>query len=113
MTSIIVLYLGVGVLMTFLGLPLWRGLVQPNRWYGLRLSATLGSTSTWYAANARFGRILAIIGVAIVVAAGTALAAGWTGMGTVIILAVTALVGVAAASISGVLIARSAAARVP
>ncbi len=113
MTAIVVLYLGLGVLMTFLGLPLWRALVPPNRWYGLRLPATMGSPSVWYAANARFGRMLAINGIAIIAAAGIALAAGWTGISTVIVLAAVVLAGVAGASIAGILVARSAAARAP
>ena len=111
MVSIVVLYLGLGVLMTFLGLPLWRALVPRNRWYGLRLPATLGNPAVWYAANARFGRILSIVGVATIAAAAVALMAGWTTVATVITLGVVVITGVAIASVAGVRTARMAAER--
>ena len=111
MVSIVVLYLGLGVLMTFLGLPLWRALVPRNRWYGLRLPATLGNPVVWYAANARFGRILSIVGVATIAAAAVALMAGWTTVATVITLGVVVITGVGIASVAGVRTARMAAER--
>lgn len=106
MYPIVVLYLGLGVLMVFLGMPLWRALVPPNRWYGLRLPATLGKPSVWYAANARFGRLLTIVGAAIMTAAAVALIAGWTTVTTVITLGALVIAGVAAASVGGSIAAR-------
>lgn len=106
MYPIVVLYLGIGVLMVFLGLPLWRALVPPNRWYGLRLRATLAEPVIWYAANARFGRLLTIVGAATIAAAAVALIAGWTTVATVITLGVVVIAGVAVASIAGSLTAR-------
>ena len=111
MATIVVLYLGLGVLMAFLGMPLWRGLVPPNRWYGLRMPSTLGSPSAWYAANARFGRLLTIVGAATIAAATVALAAEWTTMATVITLGAVVITGVAIASVAGLRTARVAVGR--
>ena len=106
MATIIVFYLGLGVLLTFAGLPLWRGLVPPNRWYGVRLTQTLNDPPTWYAANARFGRILAIVGIGLSIAAGSALAARWTTPGAAFVLAAVVVIGVLWASLAAVATAR-------
>ncbi|MGC8763896.1 MAG: SdpI family protein [Acidobacteriota bacterium] len=41
-----------------LGLPLARGKVRPNGFYGFRTRTTLGSEEAWYTVNAFYGRCL-------------------------------------------------------
>ncbi len=106
MTSIVVLYLGIGILLTFLGIPLWRGLVPPNRWYGVRVSATMADVPVWYAANARFGRTMTIVGIAVALAAAVALALGWTTPTAATILAAVVIGGVVLAGFDAVAVAR-------
>lgn len=106
MTAIVVLYLGLGVLLTFLGIPLWRGFIPPNRWYGVRLPAERADVPTWYAANARFGRTLTIVGAALTSAAAVALAARWTTMESAIILALGVIAGVVVAHVAAMVLAR-------
>ena len=59
----------VGLLLLVLGWPMAARRVRPNRWYGLRVPATLADERVWYAANAVAGRDMMILGVAIVVVA--------------------------------------------
>jgi hypothetical protein len=59
---------GLGLLTVIVAIPLARR-VPPNRWYGLRVPATLADNEVWYAANQRTGRDLAWLGLALVVVA--------------------------------------------
>ena len=59
----------VGLLMIGLSIPLMRRRVGPNRLYGLRVAETLESEEVWYEANARSGRDLLWLGVAILLLA--------------------------------------------
>jgi uncharacterized membrane protein len=45
-----------------LGIPLWVGMVPPNRFYGVRTAATLADESLWYAVNRAAGRDMVIVG---------------------------------------------------
>ena len=56
--------------MVFLGVavPLIRKKVPPNRFYGLRTSATLADEAVWYEANARAGRDVFRLGLLVAVA---------------------------------------------
>ncbi len=51
-----------GMLLLALGIPLMRGMVGPNRWYGYRNRATTGEERLWYAVNAATGTHLMITG---------------------------------------------------
>jgi hypothetical protein len=106
MTAIVVLYLGLGILLTFLGIPLWRGLIPPNRWFGVRLPSTMADVPSWYAANARFGRTMTLIGIPIAIAAGAALAARWTTPAIAAMLAAGVIGGVVVAGIDAARVAR-------
>jgi uncharacterized membrane protein len=59
----------VGVLYIGLGIPLLRGRVPPNGFYGWRTKKTLSDEKIWYAVNRVTGRDLIIGGVAVVVTA--------------------------------------------
>lgn len=58
------LYLLSGLLCIGLALPLIRGRVPTNRWYGFRTSKTLFDETTWYKANAYAGQKLLQFGLA-------------------------------------------------
>lgn len=45
------------------GWPLATRRVRPNRWYGLRVPATLADERVWYDANAVAGRDMMVLGV--------------------------------------------------
>ncbi len=62
----------IGVASLILGWPLARRRVPPNRWYGVRVPATLSAPRIWYEANAvcgdelvRLGLVLLVIAVAL------------------------------------------------
>jgi len=50
-----------------LGIPLWVAMVRPNRFYGLRTTATLRDEALWYAANRATGRDLVVMGFVLLV----------------------------------------------
>jgi hypothetical protein len=58
-----------GLVFALLGVPLARGEVPPNRWYGFRTAKTLSDPSIWYAANRAQGIDLCIGGIVAAVAA--------------------------------------------
>lgn len=45
-----------------LGIPLWVGMVPPNRYYGVRNAGTLADEAIWYAVNRAAGRDLVAVG---------------------------------------------------
>ena len=55
-----------GVLFIALGIPLLRGWVRPNFWYGCRTEKTLSDEKVWYAVNRVTGRDLAAGGIALI-----------------------------------------------
>jgi uncharacterized membrane protein len=57
-----VMFVGIGLLILLLGVPLAQRRVRPNRWYGLRLPATFADKSVWYDANAATGRDMIVLG---------------------------------------------------
>jgi hypothetical protein len=57
-----VMFVGAGLLLMLLAVPLARRRVRPNRWYGLRLRATFADERIWYDANAASGREMAVFG---------------------------------------------------
>ena len=62
MTPHALLLLTATLLIVF-AVPLWMRMVPPNRFYGVRTSATLGDEQRWYAVNASAGFDLLISGI--------------------------------------------------
>lgn len=60
------IFTAVGLLSVGLGVPLLRGRVRPNSWYGCRTEKTLSDEEVWYAVNRVTGRDLVACGVALV-----------------------------------------------
>lgn len=71
------IFLGTGLLITGLGIPLWRRRIGPNTFYGVRVAATFKDEWVWYEANARGGRDLVITGA--IVALASIVIAAWPG----------------------------------
>lgn len=71
------LYLVVSLLLFVLGIPLWRGLVPPNWWYGFRTPSTVKHKHIWYPVNRVTGVWMTVVGP---VTALTALAVYWAGL---------------------------------
>jgi len=64
-----VAFILIGLLFIGLSIPIMRGRVPPNRWYGLRIKATLDNPNVWYPANAYAGKLFCATGVITAVAA--------------------------------------------
>ncbi len=60
------LFTAVGLLFVGLGVPLLRGRVRPNSWYGCRTEKTLSDEKVWYAVNRVTWRDLVAAGIAVV-----------------------------------------------
>lgn len=60
-----ILLVVVGLLIIVLAIPLAQRRVPPNRWYGIRLPSTLADEGVWYAANARAGRDMIVVGTVV------------------------------------------------
>lgn len=71
MLFVSLMFVGVGILLAGLAVPLVRRRVPPNPIYGLRVPATFADEGVWYDANQRSGHDLLALGVAL---AGLALA---------------------------------------
>ena len=56
----------IGPILILVSIPLIFRWIPPNRFYGLRIPATLGNASIWYDANALSGRHLFELGLAMV-----------------------------------------------
>jgi uncharacterized membrane protein len=69
MLPLVFLFLLVGLLMIALALPLIRGKVPPNSWYGFRIRLTLEDPEIWYPANRRGGCLLLVVGLVTIAAA--------------------------------------------
>jgi uncharacterized membrane protein len=65
-TKATLLFSLVGVLCIGLGIPLLRGRVRPNSWYGCRTQKTLSDEKIWYAVNRVTGRDLIITGIMLI-----------------------------------------------
>jgi uncharacterized membrane protein len=63
--SLFILLVVIGPLIVALAIPLAHRRVPPNRWYGIRLPSTLADEELWYAANARAGRDMIIVGAVV------------------------------------------------
>ena len=71
-----IMFLGQGLLLMALSVPLIRGRVKPNSFYGLRTPKSLSNERIWYPANRAGGRALFTAGGAIVLASIGVLMAG-------------------------------------
>lgn len=63
------LFVGAGLLITALAIPMWLRLIGPNPWYGFRTPKTRSDERIWYEANAYAGRLLALTGLIVVATA--------------------------------------------
>ncbi|ANH67390.1 SdpI family protein [Mitsuaria sp. 7] len=52
------------VVLAVAAIPMWQGLVPPNRTTGFRVAATLADPELWYAINAVVGRNLLALAIA-------------------------------------------------
>jgi len=66
---LIVIFVITGLLFIGLSIPMIRGKVLPNKWYGFRVKETLENPDIWYPANAYAGKLLCATGIIMVVAA--------------------------------------------
>lgn len=62
-------YVGAGVLLVALSIPLIQRRIKPNPFYGFRVTKAYSSEQTWYDVNAYAGKWLLGAGVAIVMVA--------------------------------------------
>jgi hypothetical protein len=69
MATLLALYVGAGLLLSVLAVPLIRCKVRPNNWYGFRVRQTLADPDIWYAANAYAAKYLLVVGVITVLTA--------------------------------------------
>ncbi len=68
-TLLLLLFVGSGLVLIGLAIPLMQRRVKPNYWYGFRTRRTLSDPHIWYAVNEHAGKRLLISGVITVVAA--------------------------------------------
>jgi len=73
MTLLIILFILSGVFFTALGVPMLRGWIPPNSFYGFRTPATITDPALWYPANRYAGRRMIEAGIVLALAS-TALA---------------------------------------
>ena len=68
-TGTLLTFVFVGVLFIAIAVPLMRGMVKPNPWYGFRTPKTLNNPDLWYKVNAYSGRLFLGQGVMLALAA--------------------------------------------
>ena len=77
--------------------------MPPNRWYGVRLRATLSNPAVWYEANAVCGDDLVRLGlVLLVVALGLNFVSGLPELGYIVICTAVFLAGSIRATVRGI-----------
>ncbi len=64
-------YMATGIMFCLISVPLIKGRIPRNRWYGFRMPKTLRSDSVWYPVNAYSGKCLYVSGL--IIAAGSLL----------------------------------------
>jgi uncharacterized membrane protein len=69
MEILFVMYLGAGLLLAGLSIPLILKKIKPNGLYGFRVPQTLDNPKVWYEVNQYSGKWLLVGGIAIVIAA--------------------------------------------
>lgn len=56
MQTLLLVFVGGGILLALISLPLIVGKVKPNPWYGFRVPTTLKNPEIWYAVNKHFAQ---------------------------------------------------------
>src|SRR5438094_548962 len=69
MTLLLVIFVLSGLLLVALAIPLIRGKVGPNSWYGFRVPQTLGDPNVWYPVNRYAAKGMLWLGLATCAAA--------------------------------------------
>ena len=70
MITLLVMYVVFGLLLIVLAIPMLRGKVPPNPWYGFRVPSTLSDPTRWYKATGDAGRRLPLTGLITAASAG-------------------------------------------
>ena len=68
-TTTAVLFIVSGILLIIVAIPMIRGKVKPNAWYGFRMPITQKSDEMWYPSNAYAGKGLVVAGVIVILKA--------------------------------------------
>lgn len=69
MSTLLIVFIGSGLLLILISLPLLWGKIPPNPLYGFRVRATLENPAIWYPANRYAAKCLIWTGAVIVAAA--------------------------------------------
>lgn len=69
MITLLVTYVGAGLLLALLSVPLIQKRIGPNNWYGVRIPQTLNNPEVWYDVNAFVAWRLFAVGILMIVAA--------------------------------------------
>jgi uncharacterized membrane protein len=95
----------VSAVIAVLGMPLWVGMVPPNRFYGVRVAATLADEAVWYAVNKAAGRDMVAVGAVMLVLSTSLLKSDIGGVAYAVLMSAVLVAG--AAFILGVGMART------
>jgi hypothetical protein len=66
MLLLTLLFVGMGILLIALAIPLIQGRVKPNWYYGFRTPRTVNNPDLWYPANAYAGKLLVGFGIVVI-----------------------------------------------
>jgi hypothetical protein len=69
METLFMLFVCSGFVLVGLSIPLIRGKIGPNPWYGFRVRRTLADPAVWYAVNAYSAKRLMVVGIVNIVSA--------------------------------------------
>ena len=69
-------FVACGMLVAALAVPLIRGAVPPNRWYGVRIAKAYASEDHWYRLNRYGGTLLLQYGITVALVGATVLGFG-------------------------------------
>ena len=69
MQSLLIIYVGGGLILALISLPLSYGKIKPNSLYGFRIPATLEDPDLWYPVNQYAAKRLLIVGLVMIAAA--------------------------------------------
>jgi hypothetical protein len=62
LTLLLLLFVGAGLLLIAISIPLMQRRIKPNYWYGFRTKRTLSNPDIWYEVNAYAGKRLLVSG---------------------------------------------------
>jgi hypothetical protein len=69
LTLLFLVFVGSGLVLIAISIPLIQQRIKPNYWYGFRTRRTLGNPDIWYEVNSYAGKRLLISGIISTVAA--------------------------------------------